>query len=124
VKRLFFAAFMAVPSDRLPNEMGMLQTDPDLLRAGPALCRCVIGNLSKPVAIDPSWLTPTAVSLVEAIYHDRQLPSGLFDNQRLAILADALEEAGCTDEAILSHCRGPGPHVRGCWVVDLLLGKG
>jgi hypothetical protein len=40
-----------------------------------------------------------------------------------AILADALEEAGCTDAAILSHLRGPGPHVRGCWVVDLLLGK-
>jgi hypothetical protein len=42
---------------------------------------------------------------------------------RLPILADALEEAGCTDADILAHCRGPGPHVRGCWVVDLLLGK-
>jgi hypothetical protein len=41
----------------------------------------------------------------------------------MPILADALEEAGCTDAAILGHCRGPGPHVRGCWVVDLLLGK-
>jgi hypothetical protein len=52
----------------------------------------------------------------EAIYTDRA-----FD--RLPILADALEEAGCTDAAILEHCRGPGPHVRGCWVVDLLLDK-
>jgi hypothetical protein len=43
--------------------------------------------------------------------------------QDLPILADALEEAGCTDPAILDHCRGPGPHVRGCWVVDLILGK-
>jgi hypothetical protein len=43
--------------------------------------------------------------------------------ERLPILADALEEAGCTDADILAHCRGPGPHVRGCWVVDLILGK-
>ena len=42
---------------------------------------------------------------------------------RLPILADALEESGSTDQTILDHCRGPGPHVRGCWVVDLLLGK-
>jgi len=41
----------------------------------------------------------------------------------MPILADALEDAGCTDAAILEHCRGPGPHVRGCWVVDLILGK-
>ena len=43
--------------------------------------------------------------------------------RRLPILADALEDAGCTDQAILDHCRGAGPHVRGCWVVDLILGK-
>jgi hypothetical protein len=42
---------------------------------------------------------------------------------RLAVLADALEDAGCTDAEILSHCRSPGPHVRGCWVVDEILGK-
>jgi len=41
----------------------------------------------------------------------------------LAILADALEEAGCADTDILDHLRGPGPHVRGCWAVDLILGK-
>ena len=45
------------------------------------------------------------------------------NNSRLPILADALEEAGCTDADMLAHCRGPGPHVRGCWVVDLVLGK-
>jgi hypothetical protein len=54
--------------------------------------------------------------LAEGIYADRA-----FD--RLPILADALEEAGCTDAEVLAHCRGPGPHVRGCWVVDLILGK-
>ena len=63
-----------------------------------------------------SWLASLVLGLAQAIYDERA-----FD--RLPILADALEDAGCTDAAILEHCRGPGPHVRGCWVVDLLLGK-
>lgn len=78
------------------------------------------------IAVDPVWRTwndGSNVKLAEAIYEQRDLPGGHLDAGRLAILADALEEAGCTDEAILSHCRGPGPHVRGCWVVDLILGK-
>ncbi len=41
----------------------------------------------------------------------------------MPVLADALEDAGCADADILAHCRGHGPHVRGCWVVDLVLGK-
>jgi hypothetical protein len=61
-------------------------------------------------------MTPVAGKVGESIYADRA-----FD--RLPILADALEEAGCTDADILAHCRGPGPHARGCWVVDLILGK-
>jgi hypothetical protein len=65
---------------------------------------------------DQTWLTATVVSIAQAIYDDRA-----FD--RLPIVADALEEAGCTNADILGHCRSPGPHVRGCWVVDLLLGK-
>jgi hypothetical protein len=48
---------------------------------------------------------------------------GTLDNTRLAVLADALEESGCTSEDVLGHLRGPGPHVRGCWVVDLCLGR-
>jgi hypothetical protein len=52
-----------------------------------------------------------------------QLPAGQLDPTRLAVLADAVEEAGCTDADLLGHLRGPGPHVRGCWAVDLLLGK-
>jgi hypothetical protein len=63
------------------------------------------------------------VRLAQAAYDDRHLPAGTLDNGRLAILADALEEAGCTDADVLGHLRGPGPHVRGCWAVDLLLGK-
>ena len=65
---------------------------------------------------DPSWLTSTVLTLAEGIYADRA-----FD--RLPLLADALEEAGCADAEILRHCRKPGEHVRGCWLLDLLLGK-
>jgi hypothetical protein len=59
----------------------------------------------------------------QAIYDDRQLPRGTFDNGRLAVLADALEEAGCDNADVLAHLRDGGDHVRGCWVVDGLLGK-
>jgi hypothetical protein len=75
-----------------------------------------VGNPFRPVAADSRWLTSTVVSLAQAIYDDR-----LFD--RLPILADALEDAGCDNADILTHCRGDGSHVRGCWVVDLILGK-
>jgi hypothetical protein len=54
--------------------------------------------------------------LAEAIYEEQAF-------ERMPILADALEEAGYRDPTILGHCRGSGPHVRGCWVVDLILGK-
>lgn len=80
------------------------------------LIRCVAGNPFRPVAFSPSWRSETAVALASAIYAERA-----FD--RLPILADALEEAGCDHADVLSHCRGPGPHVRGCWVVDGVLGK-
>jgi hypothetical protein len=76
--------------------------------------------------IGPTWLTWSAgalVKLAQTTYDDRLLPAGTLAPARLAILADALEEAGCTDLDILNHCRQPGVHVRGCWVVDLLLGK-
>jgi hypothetical protein len=78
------------------------------------------------VHINPSWLLwhdATVVRLAQAAYEERHLPEGTLDNGRLAVLADALEEAGCTDADILGHLRGPGPHVRGCWVVDMLLGQ-
>jgi hypothetical protein len=76
------------------------------------------------VALNPTWRTPTVTALATAAYDNRILPTGTLDPDRLAILADALEEAGCTDEQVLSHLRGPsGPHVRGCWVLDLLLDK-
>ena len=75
------------------------------------------------MALVHSYRTPTVNSLVEAAYQERDLPSGHLDPARLAVLSDALEDAGCTDAAILDHLRGPGPHVRGCWALDLLLAK-
>lgn len=78
--------------------------------------RDIFGNPFCPVATNPTWLSPKVVSLTKAIYDDRAF-------EQMPILADALEEAGCTNADILAHCRGPRPHVRGCWVVDLLLGK-
>ena len=81
------------------------------------LLRCIFGNplgLWIP-SLDPER-NPTALALATGIYDERAF-------ERMPILADALEEAGCTDGVILEHCRGPGPHVRGCWVVDLVLGK-
>jgi hypothetical protein len=80
-------------------------------------------NPFRPVTISPAWQTPQVVVLAQAAYDQRELPSGTLEAARLAVLADALEEAGCTDPAVLNHCRRPGVHVRGCWVVDLLLGK-
>jgi hypothetical protein len=74
------------------------------------------GNPSRPVAADPTWLTPTVIGLADAIYADRA-----FD--LLPILADALEDAGCNHAEVLAHCRGAGPHVRESWVIDLVLGK-
>jgi len=78
--------------------------------------RDIFGNPLRPAAFDPRWRTADAVGLARAIYEDRA-----FD--RLPLLADALMDAGCDSEDILAHCRGDGPHVRGCWVVDLVLGK-
>jgi hypothetical protein len=91
------------------------------------LLRCVVDKPFRPVALDPAWFTwheGTIPKLARGIYEDRELPSGQLDATRLAILADALEDAGCTDQDVLNHCRDVGPHIRGCWVVDLLLGKG
>lgn len=81
------------------------------------ILRDVFGNPFRPVTWDPGWRTSDAVALARGIYQDRA-----FD--RMPILADALQDAGCDDEQVLIHCRDPEQvHVRGCWVVDLVLGK-
>jgi hypothetical protein len=76
----------------------------------------VLGKHDRLPQIHPHWLTSIVVDLATAIYNDRA-----FD--RLPILADALMDAGCDNEALIAHCRSKGPHVRGCWLVDLILGK-
>jgi hypothetical protein len=76
----------------------------------------VFGNPFRPVSLDPAWATSTVVSLARQMYEGR-------DFSPMPILADALQDAGCANDDVLDHCRGPGPHVRGCWVVDLLLDK-
>jgi hypothetical protein len=92
-------------------------------RAHCHLGRDIFKSPFRPVTLDPTSLTPLVVSLAQAAYEERSLPSGELDATRLTVLADALEEAGCDNADILNHCKGPGPHVCGCWVVDLLLGK-
>jgi hypothetical protein len=87
-----------------------------------ALLRCVFGNPFWAVEAEPAWRTQTVMALAQAAYEERELPAGTLDPARLAVLADALEEGSCTAGELLGHLRGPGPHVRGCWPVDLILG--
>jgi hypothetical protein len=89
-----------------------------------SLLRDIFGNPFRPAKLDASWLTESVVLLGRAAYGERQMPQGTLDNNRLAVLADALEEVGCGDEEILRHLREPGAvHVRGCFALDFLLGK-
>jgi hypothetical protein len=80
------------------------------------LLRCIFGNHLRLVALDPHWLSPQVVDLAGKIYENKA-----FD--QMAALADMLMDAGCSDASVLGHCRGPGPHAPGCWILDLLLGK-
>ena len=80
------------------------------------LVREVFGNPYRPVKFPKEWRTSTAVQIAQQMYEER-------DFSATPILADALEDASCDNADVLGHCRG-GEHVRGCWVVDLLLGKG
>jgi hypothetical protein len=89
-----------------------------------ALLRDLFCVPPRAVAFDPAWRSSVVAVLARAAHDERELPSGRLDPARLAVLSDALEEAGCADEAILAHLRSPGPHVRGCWALDLVLGMG
>jgi hypothetical protein len=113
---------------RLLGGMPMGEPDLALLRVARAaeeaelaaqadLLRDIFGNPFRPVTFSTDWRTCTVVSLARQMYDAR-------DFGAIPILADALQDAGCDNDDILGHCRGPGPHVRGCWVVDLVLGKG
>jgi hypothetical protein len=81
------------------------------------ILRHLIPNPFRPVSLAPAWFTSDVLALARGIYDDRA-----FD--RMPILADALQDAGCTNDDVLNHCRDAQQvHVRGCWVVDLLLEK-
>ena len=79
------------------------------------LVRCLFGNPFRPVRFDPAWQTPAVLAVAQGCYAGRA-----FD--RLPVLADALEDAGCDAPDLLAHLRGPGPHARGCRPLDLVLG--
>lgn len=87
------------------------------LAAQSATLRDIFGNQFRPVTLNPAWLTSDVLALARGIYDERG-----FD--RMPILADAFQDAGCDNDDVLDHCRDANQvHVRGCWVVDLVLGK-
>jgi hypothetical protein len=103
--------------DRRVQEMVQVLTEaePDLTPHLPRLFRCVFGPLLfRPVRLTRSIRTRTVVTLAQVLYEE-------MPGDELPILADALEDAGCTDTDIIGHLRSPGPHVRGCFAVDLCL---
>jgi hypothetical protein len=129
VHRAFHGAWGKAPSRSLHLASGVAATEPfQVMRASrvvPSSVRCpllrdIVGNPFRPLpAIESQWLvwnSECVRRMAQTIYGERRFPD-------VPVLADALEEAGCVEETILAHCRGPGPHVRGCWVVDLILGK-
>jgi hypothetical protein len=91
-------------------------------RSQASLLRCVFGNPFQPKHLDLCWLTSTVIAAAQAVYRDSFLLNDEVVPACFIRLADALKDAGCADAAILDHCHGSGPHVRECWVVDLLLG--
>ena len=103
-----YAAYHSAEADEAPHEAVRLALG--------GLLKDVFGNPFRPVAFDPRWRSDPAVALASGMYSDRA-----FDC--LPILADALEEAGCDHSDLLAHCRDYGPHVRGCWVIDQVLGR-
>jgi hypothetical protein len=103
-------------ADATPASEAMREADRAELEAHASLLRDIFGNPFRPVTLNPDWLTSTAVALAKQMYESR-------DFSAMPILADALQDTGCDNDDILNHCRERGQHVRGCWVVDLVLGK-
>jgi hypothetical protein len=106
-----FGAYQAAATTGAPVP-GFLHT-----RARRALLADVVGPVPRATVFDPAWRTDTAVAVARQMYDSR-------DFGAMPILADALQDAGCEDAEVLAHCRAAKhPHVRGCWVVDLVLGR-
>jgi hypothetical protein len=115
--RAVFAAAWAIADDVSTAVDGLIcvaNSDEEAVQA--SIVRDIFGNPFRSVPFSPDWRTDTTVSLARQMYEAR-------DFSAMPILADALQDAGCEDEAILNHCRNNGQHVRGCWVVDLSLGR-
>jgi hypothetical protein len=85
--------------------------------------RDLFNGPSEVVALSAAWLTADVSAIAEGVYRERILPARTLDVSRLAVLGDALEEAGCTNRTLLVHCRSSGPHIRGCWAVDAVLDR-
>ncbi|OAI50593.1 hypothetical protein AYO44_17685, partial [Planctomycetaceae bacterium SCGC AG-212-F19] len=106
---------------RIRGNGGIAWTAAYRAKSGPRLRQCellrdIVANPFRPVTVDPIWLTSNVAALAKRFYDERAFDS-------LPILADALEDAGCTNADVLGHCRVDGVHVRGCWLIDLLLQK-
>ena len=109
-----------------PDSYSCIPADAVLKRSA-LLLRDIFGNPFRPSPPLPpavlAWNGGGVRRLAAGIYGERRMPEGTLDPARLGVLADALEEAGCDIEGLIAHCRSEGPHVRGCWALDLLLGK-
>ncbi len=119
----------AFRDDALEEAWGLVRSDVGLedTRENASVLRDIFGNPFRPSPPLPPtvlrWSDGTVRRIAKGIYEDRKMPAGTLDTARLAILADALIDGGCQDEDLIAHCRSSGPHVRGCWAVDLILGK-
>ncbi len=109
------------PVPRWPEWAALLaRVDDDQGRLQSELLRCLFGSPARPVRFSPEWREwdgGVPLRLASEVYESR-------DFTKAPLLADALEDAGCAEASVLGHLRGSGPHVRGCWAVDLVLGKG
>jgi hypothetical protein len=118
----YYAADAAASATRVADADGRYLADPVLgqqqaeAAAHADLLRCIFGAPFRQPTFDPAWRTETAVALALQQYENRNFTL-------IPILGDALADAGCPDGDVLEHCRGTGPHVRGCHVVDLVLGR-
>jgi hypothetical protein len=130
--------FAEIAVSRVASALGFSQLPPDVptdsvgaeynrvhdacLRAQMPIVRDVVSNPFLPLPLVPDSLPASVLSVAKAGY-DERLPSYDLDPLRLSVLADALEDAGCTADTLLGHLRSAGLHVRGCWALDLILGK-
>lgn len=101
---------VAIPPAQIADTIRGYQTNPA------HYLRDIFGNPFRPVAFDPEWRTSTVVAVARGMYENR-------DFSPIPLLADALQDTGCENETILNHCRSAGSHVRGCWVLEMILGK-